>query len=227
MFFPSQTESLQLYGSFMYCEITVRHRKPIVAVGLEGAIRAPFDNDLPVADAYKRSALYRLVTRAPVSLFAFETVSNCFVIVRKVNVHSSTYHFEGNSAAISVETMLQAAEVFSGQLMSVLATTKFRSPYKPRSLVVQVFEDNGRETGMEGRLTRFGALFKEQMGWSQVKSFLIPFVTAQLLIWYGLKQEPVKASLYSLAIAVVFALADGIIAGWRGHGKIKWKLRRG
>jgi hypothetical protein len=79
---------------------------------------------------------------------------------------------------------------------------------------------------MEGRLTGFVALFKEQLGWAQVKSALVPFGTAQLLIWRGLKQEPLKASIYSLAIALVFALADGILAGWRGHSKIKWKLRQ-
>ncbi len=210
----------------MYCEITVRHRKQIDAAGLEGVIRAPFGNDIPIATAYGRSALYRLITPAPVSLFAFETVSNCFVIVRKVNVHSSTYHLEGNSAAVSVETMLQAAEEFSSQLTSVLQRTSFGSPYKVSSLVVQLFEDNGRETGMEGRLPRLGTLFKEELGWGQLKSSVVPFVTAQLLIWRGLKQEPVKASIYGLAIALVFILTDGVLAVRRGHGKIKWKLRQ-
>ena len=210
----------------MYCEITVRHRKQIDAAGLENVIRAPFGNQLSVPIAYSRSAIYQHASPAPVSLFAFETVSNCFVIARKVNVHSSTYHLEGNSAAVSVETMLQAAEEFSGQLLSVLGKTKFRSPYKPRALVVQVFEDNGRETGMEGRRSGFLTLLREEIGWSQIKSSVIPFITAQLLIWRGLKQEPVKASVYSLAIALVFALADAALAGWRGHGKIRWKLRR-
>lgn len=210
----------------MYCEITVRHRKQIDAAGLESVIRSPFGNDVLVGTAYSRSAIYKSASPAPVSLFAFETVSNCFVIARKVNVHSSTYHLEGNSAAVSVETMLQAAEEYSGQLISVLGKTEFRSPYKPRSLVVQVFEDNGRETGLEGRLSSYRALLKEQMGWAQIKSSIIPFVTAQLLIWRGLKQEPIKASIYSLAIAIVFALVDAVLAGWHGHGKIRWKLRQ-
>jgi hypothetical protein len=210
----------------MYCEITVGHRKQIDAAGLESVIRAPFNNDIPVATAYGRSAIYRAVAPPPVSLFAFDTVSNCFVIVRKVNVRSSTYHLEGNAPVVSVETMLQAAEEFSGQLVSVLEKTSFRSPYRLRSLVVQLFEDNGRETGMQGRFNSFLALFKEQLGWTQIKSAFVPFVTAQLLIWRGLKQEPLKASVYSLAIALVFALADASLAGWRGHGKIKWKLRQ-
>jgi hypothetical protein len=123
----------------MYCEITVRHAKQIEAAGLESAIRAPFNNDISIPTAYARSSIYCAVAPPPVSLFAFDTVSNCFVIVRKVNVRSSTYHLEGNAPVVSVETMLQAAEEFSGQLMSVLGGTGFRSPYRPRSLGVQLF----------------------------------------------------------------------------------------
>jgi hypothetical protein len=113
----------------MYCEINVTHGKRIDAGKLEGAIRGPFGNDVLVLDAYRKSAIYKELVPPlappqapppPPSLFAFETVLNCFVIVRRVNVLLSTYHLEGNTSGVSAETLLQAAQEFSNQLMSVL-----------------------------------------------------------------------------------------------------------
>jgi len=46
------------------------------------------------------------------------------------------------------------------------------------------------------------------------------------LIWLGLKQEPIRASVYSLLIALVFALTQAGVKYWQGRGKIKWKLRQ-
>src|SRR5271156_1106965 len=113
----------------MYCEIIVKHSRQIDAGALEAAIRAPFGNAVLILDAYRRSAIYKGLVPPlaphhapppPPSLFAFETGLNCFVIVRKVNVVLSTYHLEGNTPVVSVETLLQAAQEFSGQLMKIL-----------------------------------------------------------------------------------------------------------
>jgi hypothetical protein len=205
----------------MYCELSVKHGKTIDAASLEHAIRAPFDNDLPLAAAYGRSAIYGRVPPAH-SLFAFETVQNCFVIVRKVNVRFSTYHLEGNSPAISVETMLTAAQEFATQLISVLDT----SACKAKTLTVQLFEDNGRETGMEGKMITWSSVFLDKFSWKELKSSVISFVTSALLIWRGLKQEPLRASIYSLLIVIVFTLGDAIFSGSAVRGKINWKLRQ-
>jgi hypothetical protein len=110
--------------------------------------------------------------------------------------------------------------------MGFLQKTGFRSAYKARALVVQLFEDNGRETEMEGRLATIGSLFAEKFGWEEAKSALVPFVTALLLIWLGLKQEPIKASVYSFAIVLTFALVGAVLSSLRGNGKIVWRFRR-
>jgi hypothetical protein len=217
----------------MYCEIIVKHRKRIDAAGLTGAIQAPFGNPVSVVDAYRRNAIYRGLVPPlaplgapppPPSLFAFDTVLNCFVVVRKVNVLLSTYHLEGNSSVVSVETLLQAAREFSSQLMRVLGDTPQGSAYGVRSLTVVLFEDNGRETGMQGELVTLGSVFGEEFSWKELKSSVIPFATALLLIWRGLKQEPIRASIYSLVIGIAFTLTQVGVRYWRGRGKIKWKL---
>jgi hypothetical protein len=216
----------------MYCEIIVKHGKRIDAGKLEGTVRVPFGNDVPILEAYRRSAIYKglvpplappLAPPPPPSLFAFETVLNCFVIVRRVNVLLSTYHLEGNTSGVSAETLLQAAQEFSSQLMIVLEDTV---TCRPRTLTVQLFEDNGRETGMRGELVTMSSVFLEEFSWKELKSSVIPVVTAVLLIWLGLKQEPIKASLYSLLIALVFTLTQAGVRYWQGRGKIKWKLRQ-
>jgi hypothetical protein len=218
----------------MYCEIFVKHRKRVDAAGLERAIRVPFDNDVTVAVAYGRSAIYqRLVPPLapagapppPPSLFAFETVQNCFVIVRKVNVLLSTYHLEGNTSAVPVETLLQAVQEFSGHLMGVLEEAQAPA-YRARTLTVVLFEDNGRETGMQGELITLSSVFGQEFSWKDLKSIVIPFITAGLLIWLGLKQERIKVSIYTLVIALAFTLSQVAVGYWRGHGKIKWKLRQ-
>ncbi len=74
------------------------------------------------------------------------------MIVRKVNVQQSTHHLEGNTAVVSVETLLQAAQEFSSQLLKVLRDTLEGSAYKARTVTILLFEDNGRETGIQGEL---------------------------------------------------------------------------
>jgi hypothetical protein len=205
----------------MYCEIVAKHGNSITAAQLEGAIRAQFGNDVPLATAYGRSAIYKSFPPTS-SLFAFEIMLNCFVIVRRVNVRFSTFHLEGNTAAVSVETMLQAAQDFSHELVSVLKT----SNYKATSLTVQLFEDNGRESGMQGKLVSWGSVFREKFSFKELKSAILPFITAVLLIWLKLNQAPLKSSVYAFVIVLVFTLADAIAGGWTSRGKIVWKLRQ-
>jgi hypothetical protein len=218
----------------MYCEINVKHRKTIDAAGLERAIRVTFGNDIPVLIAYARSAIYRAVVPPlaaagapiPASLFAFDTALNCFVIVRRVTVQLSTYHVEGNTTLVPVETLLQAAQEFASQLSRILQDCAESSVYGARAVTIQLFEDNGKETGMQGEVVTWNSAFGNEFSWKELKSSVIPFVTALLLIWQGLKQEPIRASIYSFAIAMAFALTQAIAGYWRGRGKIKWKLRQ-
>jgi len=84
----------------MYCEVAVKHKATITDAGLQAAVcGGQLGVAIPLAAAYARSAVYRLVPPLH-SVGAFETVNRCFVIVREVNSRFSTYHVEGNSPAV-------------------------------------------------------------------------------------------------------------------------------
>jgi hypothetical protein len=128
----------------MYCEIMIQHRWAILPDRLEAAIRSSFGNTIPLDQAYARSALYR--SRSPsISIFAFDLARNCFVILRKVSNVRSTFHLEGSDDTVGVDTMLDAVQEFADELAAIFR----RSDYRVRDLTVRLFEDNGRETGME------------------------------------------------------------------------------
>jgi len=209
----------------MYCEVVVKHKAVITEATLQETLRGRLGAEIALDKAYRMSALYRDHPPAH-SLDAFETVGNCFVIVRKVNFRFSTYHIEGNTEAVSVESLLGSVQDFAGLLLEVLSSAPTKPGFQARSLAVQLFEDTGGETGMEGKLITPASIFREQFGWSSLRSSVIAFATAVLLIWLGLKQEPLKASIYSFAIVVVFTLLEASIGSVLTSGKIKWKLRQ-
>jgi hypothetical protein len=210
----------------MYCEVVVKHRSVITEAGLQTALQGRLGADIALAAAYGMSSLYRLFPPAH-SLYAFETVRGCFVIVDRVNYRFSTYHIEGNTPTVSVQTLLAAVQDFAGLLLSALGTAPATSSDKGHSLAVQLFEDNGRETGVEGNLVTLSSVLRERFAWSALRSSVIAFATGLLLIWRGLKQEPVKAMVYSFAIVVLFTVLESVIGYFQGRGKIKWKLRQG
>jgi hypothetical protein len=209
----------------MYCEAFVRHKAVITEAELQKALQGRLGPDIALAAAYKMSALYSLVPPAH-SIYAFETVRGCFVIVRRVNSSFSTYHIEGTNRSVSVQTLLAAVQDFAGLLFPVLATAPATPAYQASSLTVQLFEDNGRETGLEGKLTTLSSVFREQFAWASLRSSVIAFATGLLLIWRGLKQEPIKATIYSFAIVLIFTLLESTIGYILGRGKIKWKFRQ-
>ena len=164
----------------MYCEIRAEHRKPVKAEGLKAAVQELFRNELQLEKAYQKSALYSIEPPSS-SVCAFELVGNCFVILRKVGlVRFSTYHVEGDGRSVSVDTMLQAVQEFSGQLLRELGRD---SQFKLRNLTAQLFEDNGRETRLEGRIVTLSSMFKEKFAWRELAPAVIAFATALLLIW--------------------------------------------
>jgi hypothetical protein len=212
----------------MYCEVVVKHRSVITEAGLEEAVcKGQLGVAIPLAVAYGRSAFYRLVA-PPHSVGAFETVRRCFVIVREVNSRFSTYHLEGNLPTVSVQQLLAAVQDFASLLSPVLRRSPGGRDYANSSLTVQLFEDNdGRETGVEGRLTTLTSVLRERFSWTSLRSGVIAFTTGGLLIWLGLNQEKVTATVYSFAIVVLFTVLESTTAYFMGRGKIKWKLRQG
>jgi hypothetical protein len=209
----------------MYCEVVVKHRAVITEQELQTALRGRLGASIELDDAYAMSALYRR-HRPAHSLDAFETLGHCFVIVRKVNSRFSTYHVEGNDAAVSVQTLLHSVQDFAGLLLPVLNTAPATPAEKARSLTVQLFEDNGRETGMEGKLITWSSTLSERFAWSSLRSDVIAFATAALLVWLGLKKEPLKAAIYSFGFVLVLTLLESVVGYFLGRGKIKWKLRQ-
>lgn len=210
----------------MYCEIIVKHRDVITEVGLADAISGGrLGTDIPLATAYGMSAIYGPAP-PPHSLFAFEAPWSCFVIARKVNFRTSTYHIEGSSPAVSVETLFRAVQEYSESLLRALKTPPAPRGYKGQTLAGQLFEDTGKETGVEGKLVTFGSVFQKKLQWKELRSSLIAFVTAVALIHYSLRDEPLKAAGVSLAITLVFTLSEILFGYYRGRGKIEWNLRQ-
>ena len=113
---------------------------------------------------------------------------------------------------------------FAGLLLPVLRSAPGGIAYQGISLTVQLFEDNGRETGITGTLTTLVSIVRERFAWSSLRSSIIAFLTALLLIWRGLKQEPLWSGIYSLALVLAFTAVECAVSGFLDRGKIKWKL---
>jgi hypothetical protein len=209
----------------MYCEVAVKHKATITEAGLQAAVcGGQLGVAIPLAAAYARSAVYRLVPPLH-SVGAFETVNRCFVIVREVNSRFSTYHVEGNSPAVSVPSLLGVVQDFASLLLPVLRAAAGGAAYRGISFTVQLFEDNARETGIAGKLTTLGSVVRERFAWSSLRSSVIAFLTSGMLIWQGLKQEPWRSGIYSLGLVIVVTALECLASGFLDRGKIKWKLK--
>ena len=212
-------------GCQVYCEIIVKHRGQIDPRDLKTAVRNSFGNSIELAEAYSRSAIYELSPPSD-SICAFDLVRNCFVILRKVsNVSFSTFHLEGSNRTVTVDAMLHAVEEFSNQLTKVLSGGSLRSAYRSRDLTVQLFEDNGRQTGMDGKLVNLASVLRDKFDWKELAPPVTAFTTSMLLIWLGLKKEAAMAIVYSLIIVLVFALGDAIVEYVWARATMVWRLR--
>jgi drug/metabolite transporter (DMT)-like permease len=94
-----------------------------------------------------------------------------------------------------------------------------------RNLSVRLFEDNGRETGVEGELVTLGAIFKGKFAWKEIAPAVITFFTALFLFWRGLSDQSVKAAVASLLIVLVFTLVAVIAEKLHGRNRMNFKLR--
>jgi hypothetical protein len=209
----------------LYCEVFVKHRAVITEAQIQSALRGRLGAAIDLHAAYAMSALYGHTPPAH-SLDAFETVRSCFVIVRKVNSRFSTCHIEGNSESVPVQTLLAAVQDFADLLVSVLESPPSAPACRAHSVEVHLYEDNTKQTGIEGKLITLSSVFREQFAWSSLRSSVIAFLTSMALIWKGLKQEPLTASIYSFAIVIVFTLVEAAIGYIMRRGKIRWKFKQ-
>jgi len=122
--------------------------------------------------------------------------------------------------------MLQEVQEFSNRLLSQLGRGgNTGSSYKVRNLSVRLFEDNGRETGVEGELVTLSAIFKGKFAWKEIAPAVITFFTALFLFWRGLSDQSVKAAVASLLIVLVFTLVAVIAEKLHGRNRMNFKLR--
>jgi hypothetical protein len=207
----------------MYCEIVVKNGGNVDEAGLKKAIGPTrLGDDIALAKAYGRSAIYSKnpPTR---SIFAHEAVYNCFVIARKLNFRTSTYHLEGNTLTVTAKSMLMAVQEYCNALFKALATPPSTKPYKCLTLAVQLFEDNGRETGVEGRLITLRSILGKRLGWEALSSEFIKAATAIGLFYVGIEGDKVKAALFGLGVVIVFGFIETTFDYCTKSGKIEWK----
>lgn len=176
----------------MYCEIAIKHSRQVAAKTLsEFILAANIGNTMPLDEAYQASRIYR--GRAPrSSILAHETTDNCFVIVRSVNYDVSSYHLESITETVSVQTLLQVAQRYSLQILRILRQAELSSAL----MAVRLFEDNGKETGVEGRIITLGSVLKEKFQWSEIKESIAPLLTTFVLLKFGLDTDPPQATVY-------------------------------
>ncbi len=63
-------------------------------------------------------------------------------------------------------------------------------------MAVRLFEDNGKETGVEGRIITLGSVLKEKFQWSEIKESIAPLLTTFVLLKFGLDTDPPQATVY-------------------------------
>jgi len=207
----------------MFCEIYLKHKTAVSAYDLVSTLRAAnLGSEITTTAAHSRSVLYG-AGGAVVSLFAHETVKSCFVILRSVNFDTSTFHLEGNGPRVSVETLLEATQDY---VVSQLLPALKRSPSAIAKLqAVKLFEDNGRETGLEGRLPRLSSAFAEQLDWSEIHSHVIVLLVAFGSLALKIPGDKLKDAAIALAVTVLYAIVNGLLKyAWRRH-KLKFGFK--
>jgi hypothetical protein len=211
----------------MYCEITVKHRNRIDEVPFKALISRAFGNGITLPQAYGRSEVYKAQPEVS-SICAFDSGSNCFVILRKVtNVRLSIFHFEGNNRNVTVTTMLEAMQDFIGELVAQLQLKTVNSAYRPGSVSVRLFEDNAKETGLLGARADFWSGFKKGFALKEIIPSLVALVSAALLLWFGLdSKQPLRTAICSLGVVVLFKLVETVGAYISKRDTIEWKLTR-
>ncbi|MGA8221977.1 MAG: hypothetical protein WB780_10020 [Candidatus Acidiferrales bacterium] len=209
----------------MYCEINVYHKKTITADKLAEILRGSgCGNEIPIADAYTRSTVYG--GKNPYgSTYAHDSGQHCFAIVQKINnLNQSIFHFEADPH-ISANTLLESAEEYAQTLQRVFAGPNAPRHYRVTRLVIRPFENNFKESGLEGSLVTTRQALKDVNLFHEVGTKLIALFTTFLLVRLGLTKETITAAEWTFAIAVMFVAVELIRAWYQNRGKISWKRR--
>ena len=152
----------------MYSEITVEHRETIGEEASKALIVESFKNSIDLGEAYDRTEVYQ--RRKPVSICAFESGPNCFVILRKVtDIRFSIYHFEGNHPTVTLPTMLEGVQEFVGELTALLNGKTVGPAYHPRKVTLRLFEERERDRP-GGHSSKFLVSFQREIRSEGVRS---------------------------------------------------------
>ncbi len=211
----------------MFCEIEIDHRGRISEQELQSVLKGGnLGTEISLDEAYKMCPIYR--DHPPRhSLFAHETVDNCFGIVLRLNLQRSTYHLQGRKATVSTQTVLRAAEQYTKQLLKVFHDAPIASRISGSLLAIRLFEDDAKETGVEGQMVTLRSVLREKFAWGELRSTLIPFLTTLLLLRFGLKQDSPKAAGVSVVIAFFFVITEVLFKYYRDRGKIMFEVKKG
>jgi len=180
--------------------------------------------EISVDEAYSRSELLRGVVPAN-RYFAHETVHHCFVILKDVNFKRCTFHLEASDWFVSSATLLQVAQDYVMEQM--LPALKKEARVGASLLTVRLFEDNGRETGLEGRLRTFPQVLGEQLTTKEVPSHALTLVAAFLAFKFGFSHETPMAALIGLGVVVIFGAMNGSLKYLWSKRKIKFGFEKG
>jgi hypothetical protein len=207
----------------MYCEIDLKHSRNITGAELVSILRARgLGAEIAVSTAFSWSALLR--HSHPGGLFAHETFHRCFVILKSVTYNLSTYHLEGRDNTVSAGTLLEVAQEYvMGQILPALKDAKL----KARPWAVRLFEDNGKETGLIGRLPRFKETFREQFNLNEIHSHVIVLFTAFFSLRLGMKTESVTAAIVGLSVATIYAALNGTLKYLWNRRKLSFGFPKG
>jgi hypothetical protein len=97
--------------------------------------------------------------------------------------------------------------------------------YRVKECRAEVKQNLGEDTRIAGRLLTLGPWMKESFDWKQLWGSSGTFLTALVLLWAGLKQDPIKAACISFGVAILFKCMEaGVGYLWSG-GKMNWKIR--
>lgn len=204
----------------MFCDIEVIHRRSITGAGLRPALGNFVQNEvLPADNAYAETELYRL-QRPPAQLFAFRAYG-CVIIALSTDFKSSRYHLEGQVPGFPVRRLFQSAESFCRDLVEAVKTN---SIYEVSEINLQVLQGLGGETKIEGKLLTLWPGVKRAFDLKALLSSISTFATALILLWFGVKEQPLKAVAISFAAAIIFTSVEALVSYLWSGGKMKWTV---
>jgi len=121
--------------------------------------------------------------------------------------------------------LLEGAEEYAQTLQRVLAGSNVTKNYRVTRLVIRPFENNFKESGLEGSLVTTRQALKDVNLFHEVGTKLIALLTTFLLVRLGLTKETDTAAEWTFAIAVMFVAVELTPAWFQNRGEISWKRR--